>query len=156
MWELYHKEGWAPKNWCFFTLVLEKILESPLGCREIQSIHSKGDDPECSLEGQMLKLKLQYLATWNEELTHWKRFWCWERLTEGGVRDDRGWDGWMHHRLSGHGFGWIPGVVMDREAWCAVVHEVAKSQTWLSDWTELIVVLQCCVSFNGFFSFDSL
>ena len=51
--------------------------------------------PECSLEGLMVKLKLQYLATWYEELTHWKRPWCWERLRVGGKGDDWGWDGWM-------------------------------------------------------------
>ena len=51
--------------------------------------------PGCSLEGLMLKLKLQYLATWCEELTHLKRLWCWERLRAGGEGDDRGWDDWM-------------------------------------------------------------
>ena len=51
--------------------------------------------PGCSLEGLMLKMKLQYLATWCEELTHWKRLWCWEWLRAGGEGDDRGWDGWM-------------------------------------------------------------
>ena len=51
--------------------------------------------PEYSLEGLMLKLKLQYFATWCEELTHWKSPWCWERLKAGGEGDDKGWDGWM-------------------------------------------------------------
>ena len=71
MWELDYKESWAPKNWCFWTVVLKKTLESPLDCKEIQPVHPKGDqswvfigrtDVECSLEGVMLKLKLQYFG----------------------------------------------------------------------------------------------
>ena len=62
MWELDYKESWAPKNWCFWTVVLEKTLESPLDCKEIQPIHSEGDQPWCSLEGLMLKVKLQYFG----------------------------------------------------------------------------------------------
>ena len=92
--ELDCEEGWALKNWCFWTVVLEKTLESPRR-RSNQSI-LREISPEYSLEGLMLKLKLQYfLATWYEELTHWKRPWCWERLKAGGERDDRRWDGWM-------------------------------------------------------------
>ena len=60
MWELDYKESWVPNNWCFWTVVLEKTLESPLDCKEIQPVHPKGDSPEYSLEGLMLKLKLQY------------------------------------------------------------------------------------------------
>ena len=82
-------------NWCFWTVVLEKTLESPLDCKEIQPVHLKEISIGCSLEGMMLKLKLQYLATSCEELTHWKRLWCWEGLMAGGEGDDRGWDGWM-------------------------------------------------------------
>ena len=62
MWELDPKEGWAPKNWCFWTVVLEKTLESPLDCKEIQPVHPKGNQSEYSLEGLMLKLKLQNLG----------------------------------------------------------------------------------------------
>ena len=94
MWELDYKESRAQKNWCFWTVVLKKTLESPLECKEIQPVHSKGDQSWCSLEGLMLKLKLQYLATWHEELTHLKRPWCWERLRVG-EGEDRGWNGWM-------------------------------------------------------------
>ena len=91
MWELDHKESWALKNWCFWTVVLEKTLESALDCKEIQPVNPKGNQPWISGEGLMLKLK----ATWCEELTHLKRPWCWERLKAGGEGDDRGWDGWM-------------------------------------------------------------
>ena len=71
---------------------MEKILESPLSCKEIQPVHLKEISPRCSLEGLMLKLKLQIFC---EELTHWKRLWCWEGLAAGGEGEDRGWDGWM-------------------------------------------------------------
>ena len=62
MWELDCEESWAPKNWCFWTVVMEKTLESPLDCKEIQQIHPKGDSPGCSLEGLMLTLKLRYFG----------------------------------------------------------------------------------------------
>ena len=62
MWELDHKEGWTPKNWCFWTVVLEKTLESPLACREIHRSFLKEISPGYSLEGLMLKLKLQYFG----------------------------------------------------------------------------------------------
>ena len=62
MWELNYKESWVLKNWCFWTVVLEKTLESPLDCKEIQPVHPKGISPGCSLEGLMLKLKLQYFG----------------------------------------------------------------------------------------------
>ena len=73
--------------------------------------------PEYSLEGLMLKLMLQYLATWCEQLTHWKRPWCWERLKAGGEGDNRGWDGWMPSPTR---WTWVwasSGSWMDMEAW---------------------------------------
>ena len=62
MWELDYKESWVPKNWCFWTVVLEKTLESPLDCKEIQLVHPKGDQSWCSLERLALKRKLQYFG----------------------------------------------------------------------------------------------
>ena len=62
IWELDHKAGWALKNWCFWTVVLEKTLESPLNCTEIKPVNAKGNHPEYSLEGLMLKLKVQYFG----------------------------------------------------------------------------------------------
>ena len=107
--ELDHKESWVLKNWCFWNVVLEKMLESSLDCKEIQSI-LKEINPEHSLEGLMLKLKRQYFGHLCEGLTHWKTPWCWEGLGAGGEGDDRGWDGWMASRLDGHEFEWTLGV----------------------------------------------
>ena len=96
MWELDYKESWVLKNWCFWTVVLEKTLESPLDCKEIQPVHSEGDqswivtgrtDSEAETPNS--------LATWCQELTHLKRPWCWERLKVGGEGDDRGWNAWV-------------------------------------------------------------
>ena len=94
MWELDHKESRALKNWCFWTAVLEKTLESPWTARrsnqsilkEILNIHWRD---------WCWSWSSNTLATWCEELTHWKRPWCWERLKAWGEGDDRGWDGWM-------------------------------------------------------------
>jgi len=93
MWELDHKEGWAPKNWCFQAVVPEKTLESPwVEKRSNQSI-LKEIIPEYSLEE--LKLKHQYFGRWCKELTHWKRPWFWERLRIRGEGGNRWWDCWM-------------------------------------------------------------
>ena len=90
-----YKESWAQKNWCFWTVVLEKTFESPLDCKEIQ--------PSPSYWKSVLNIHWKdwywswnsnILATWCEELTHLKRPWCWERL-KAGEGADRGWDGWM-------------------------------------------------------------
>ena len=96
MWELDHKEGWELKNWCFWTVVFEKTLESPLDCEEIQPVHLKGDKSWIFL-GIFIH---RNLATWCEELTHLKRPWCWERLKAEGKGDNRGRDGWRTSSLT--------------------------------------------------------
>ena len=88
------EESWARKNWCFWTVVLEKTLESPLTAKRSNQSIIKEISPGCSLEGLMLKLNSNTLATSCDELTHWKRPWCWEGLG-AGEGNDRGWDGWM-------------------------------------------------------------
>ena len=96
MWELDYKESWVLKNWCFWTVVLEKTLESPLDCKEIQPVHPKGDQPWVFIGRTDVEAETpNTLATSCKELTHWKRPWCWERLKVGGEGDNRGWDCWM-------------------------------------------------------------
>ena len=104
MWELDYKESWVPENWCFWTVVLDKTLESPLDFKEIQPVHPKEISPEYPLEGLMLKLKLQYSG--QLDVKNWLiikdpdagKDWRQEK----GMTDDKmvGW----HHRLNGHGF----------------------------------------------------
>ena len=96
MWELDCEESWAPKNWCFWTVVLEKTLESPLDCKKIQLVHPKGDQSwvftgRADSEAETPILWPPHAKSWHTG----KRPWCWEGLGAGGEGDDRGWDGWM-------------------------------------------------------------
>ena len=96
MWQLEYKKSWEPKNWCFWTLVLEKTLDNPLGCKEIQSVHPKEDQSWVFIGRTDVEAETPiFAAIWCKELTHWKRPWCWDRLKVGGEGDNRGWDGWM-------------------------------------------------------------
>ena len=89
------EENWVLKSWCFWTVMLEKTLESPLDCKEIQPVHSEADQPWDLFGGNDAKAETPVLWPPDAELTHWKRLWCWEGLGAGGEGDDRGWDGWM-------------------------------------------------------------
>ena len=93
MWKLDCKESWVPKDWCFWTVVLEKTLESLLDFKEIQPVHSKRD--QSWWKDWCWSWNSNTLATWCKELTHEKRLWFWERLKARGEGDDRGWDDWM-------------------------------------------------------------
>ena len=94
--------------WCW-----RRLLRVPWTARRSNQSILKEINPECSLEGLMLKLKLQFFGTWCKELAHWKRPWCWERLRAGGEGDDRGWDGWM---ASPTQWTWV--WVDSRSWWC--------------------------------------
>ena len=145
---IYRCESWTIKKaeyqridafklWCW-----RRFLRVPWTARRSNESILKEISPEYSLEGLMLKLKLQYfLATWCEELIHLKRPWCWERLKAGGEGDDRGWDGCMASLTRGTWIWAGSGLVLDMEAWHAAVHGVTKSWTRLSNWTELIAMM---------------
>ena len=110
MWELDHKEGWVPKNWCFWTVVLEKTLESPLDCKEIKQVNPWGNQPEYSLEGLMLKLKLQYFGylVWRTDSFEKTVMLGKIEGSEKGTTEDTmvGW----HHWLNRHEFKQALGV----------------------------------------------
>ena len=141
IWELDYKESWALKNWCFWNVVLEKTLESPLNCKEIQPPQSilKEISSGCSLEGLMLKLKLQYYGhlMWRADL--------FEKTLMLGKIESRRRRGRQRMRWLGGitdsmdmGLGGLQVLVTNREPWYAAVHGVSKSWTRLNGWTEQI------------------
>ena len=95
MWELDYKESWEPKNWCFWTMVLEKTPENPLDCMAIQPVHPKEISPGCSLEGVMLKLELQYFGHLMWRTDSLEKTLMLGKIEGGRRRGWRGWDGWM-------------------------------------------------------------
>ena len=134
MWDLDHKESWMLKNWCFWTVVLEKTLGSPLDSKEIQPVHPKGDQSWILLEGLVLKLKLQYFGHLMQRTDLFEK-----TLMLGKIEGRRWWDVWHHGTtdLIDMILSKLQELLMDRKAWYAAVHGVTKSRTWLSDWTEL-------------------
>ena len=139
MWELDCKESWAPKNWCFWIVVLEKTLESP--CKETATSSFWRRSTLGFLWREWCwSWKSSSLATSWEELTHWKRPWCWEGLWARGEGDDRGWDGWMASRTRWTcEFEWIPGVG-DGQGGLACCDSWGRKESDVTEglnWTEL-------------------
>ena len=137
MWELNCEESLAPKNWCFWTVVLEKTLASPLDCKEIQPVHSEGAQPWDFFGRNDAKAETPVL--WPHHTKNWliKRLWCWEGLgqEEKGTTEDE-MAGW-HHWLCGHESEWTLGVGDGQGGLVCCDSWVTKSRTWLSNWTEL-------------------
>ena len=142
LWELDHKESWALENWCFWTVVLEKSLESPLVCKEIQPVHPKGNQSwifigRTDAEPETPILWLPNAKTWliGKDPDVGKD---WRQEEKGTTEDEM--VGW-HHQLDAHSLSMLQELVKDREAWHAAAHGVAKTRTRLNHWTKLNLIM---------------
>ena len=138
---MYGCESWAPKNWCFWTVVLEKTFESALDSKEIKPINPKGNQSWIVIGSTDAEAEVSIF--WPSDAKNWLNGKDpdagkdWRQEEKGKTEDDMA---GRHHRLNRHEFEQAPGVMKDREAWRATIHGVTKSGTQLSDWTELTEV----------------
>ena len=136
MWELDCEVSWALKNWCIWTVLLEKTLESPLDCKEIQPVHSERDQPWDFCGGNDAEAETPVL--WPPHGKSWLigKDWCWEGLGAGEEGDDRGWDGWMASQTrwmwvwvnSGVGDG--QGGLVCRDSWGRKESDTTEQLNW--------------------------
>ena len=138
MWELDYKESWAPKNWRFWTVVLEKTLESLLDCKEIWSVHPKGNQSWIFTGRTDAEAETPIL--WPPDAKNWL-IWKDPDAGKSWRQEEKGTTGWDYCMASPTlwtlSLSKLRVLVMDREAWHAAVHGVSKHWTWLSNWTEL-------------------
>ena len=143
MWELDCEESWAPKNWCFWDVMLEKTLESLLDSKEIKPANPKGNQPWIFIgrSGAETETPIFWPIDVKNWMNHWKRPWFWKRLKAGGEGDNRGWDGWMASqtrwtwvRVNSGSWLWIgkSGMLQSMRSQ-RVRHET--TELLLSDWT---------------------
>ena len=154
MWELDYKESWVLKNWCFWTVVLQKTLESPLDCKEIQPVHRKGDQSWVFIGRTDVEAETPIL--WSPDVKSWligkdpDAGKDWGQEEKGTTEDEM--VGW-HHRHNRHGFGWTPGVgdgqggLVCCSSWGCKESDMTEWLNWSNKMN--IIILKVCLQLHG-------